>query len=262
MDKKTLIASLAQNSEDEAVLRSFLDKEQARTLKNIPTSTKFLTAAQRNLCESLAKRMHISDYVFYGIGEDAERRVCVFLPDYLDFESVKEETLTLVRCTKSDRDSLSHRDYLGSLMGLGIVREAVGDIYVHKSGADIVVLPEIGEFILTHFSKAGRKEISVNTITHSEIDIGLSQGVIKNGSVSSLRADCIVSEIWGMSRADAKETIESGRFLLNGCECKKPDREINEGDKLNVKGRGKAHFLSVTGTSKKGRLRFSAEKFS
>lgn len=262
MDKKAVIASLAANAEDEAVLRSFLDKEQARTAKNILTATKFLTAAQRALCESLIRKLHITDCVFYGIGDDAERRICVFLPGYLSFDDIKEETLTLIRCQKSDRDSLSHRDYLGSLMGLGITRETVGDIYVHGKGADIVVLPEISEFIMTHFAKAGRKEISVSVITHSEIDTELSQGVIKTGSISSLRADCVVAEIWGMSRANAKEAIESGRFLLNGYECKKPDREIEEGDKLNLKGRGKAHFLSLTGTSKKGKLRFSAEKFS
>lgn len=66
----------------------------------------------------------------------------------------------------------------------------------------------------------------------------------------------------GNVKGKRKEAIESGRFLLNGYECKKPDREIEEGDKLNLKGRGKAHFLSLTGTSKKGKLRFSAEKFS
>ena len=61
---------------------------------------------------------------------------------------------------------------------------------------------------------------------NSEIDTGLSQGVIKTGSISSLRADCVIAEIWGMSRTLSKEAIDQGRFILNGYECKKPDKEI------------------------------------
>ena len=176
----------------------------------------------------------------FGIDEEAERKICIFAPDYLEVDDLKEESLVLIRCTKSPKDSLTHRDYLGSLMGLGIVRETVGDIFVHENGADIVVLPEIKDFILTHFSRAGRKEISVEVITHSEINTGLSQGVIKTGSISSLRADCVIAEIWGMSRTLSKEAIDQGRFILNGYECKKPDKEIAEGDKLNLRGKGKA----------------------
>ena len=261
MDKRSLIASLAQNDEDVAVLRSFLDKEQARSTKNIPTFTKFLTPAQAGMCENLARKLKITDYTFFGIDDEAERKICIFAPDYMDADMLKEEALVLIRCTKSPKDTLTHRDYLGSLIGLGIVRETVGDIFVHERGADIVVLPEIKEFILIHFSRAGRKEISVEVITHSEIDTGLSQGVIKTGSISSLRADCVIAEIWGMSRTLSKEAIDQGRFILNGYECKKPDKEIAEGDKLNLRGKGKAHFLEITGTSKKGKLRYKAEKF-
>ena len=241
-------------TEEQLVVANFLDKAALSGGKNIPTATKFLTPAQQALLAPIAKGEKISNYGFYGISDDAERKIAVFYPDYTDFDSVKEDFVALLRCTKSPQDTLSHRDYLGSLLGLGLDRPVIGDIFVHETGADIVVLREILSFLLTNYNKAGRKSLELAEIDPSLLISGQSAGVEVRQTLSSLRLDCVVSGLWKLSRTASEEAIESGKVLLNGLECKKCDRLIKEGDKLNIRGKGKCVFLSQSGTSRKGKI--------
>lgn len=260
MDSQSVIKFLAQSEEDIFLLRHFLDKEKQRTNKNIWVSTKFLNPLQRDLCERLAQTLKISGFGFFGGVEQAERKIAVFYPEYLDFDSVKEKAAVALRCKKSSRDSLAHKDYLGALMGMGIVRESIGDIFVHEYGADLVVVPEIKDFLLLNFNKAGRKELSIFEIGFDEIIAEKKDTELKTMSVSSLRLDCISGAVWNLSRGSASEYIQGGKVFLNGYECKKPDKEVGLNDKISIRGKGKAVFKTIEGTSKKGKLRITIEK--
>ena len=118
-------------------------------------------------------------YGFYGGYEDAERVIAVFFPegfmageDALEhFKNIPEESpLTVIRAElKKGTPPLSHRDYLGALMGLGIRREMTGDIIVRPDGADIIVMKEIAEFLLLHYMKAGRANLQLSEVSVQEL---------------------------------------------------------------------------------------------
>ncbi len=103
----------------------------------------------------------------YGGYDDAERCIAVCLPDYMHAEPESEEQhleelLSVIRVsTPKGGRKLTHRDYLGSVLSLGITRDVIGDILVREDGADIVVIAEIADFIDINYDKAGRTNLSV-----------------------------------------------------------------------------------------------------
>jgi len=250
MDYKEICNNLAKNDEENIFLSSVCDKIISCREKNVICATKFLDAHKLALTKQLLKDIGCKNHVFDGGVPDAERMICVFLPDY----PVNHELFKFIRASKSKRDILTHRDYLGSLMGLGIKRDYIGDIFVHEEGADIVVLKEIADFLTLEYKKAGKKQLSLSYISENEINTGVNDFKIIRVTVPSMRLDAIASIIFKLSRSESAKLIKQGRILLNSAECIKPDKTVDEGDKITVRGKGKAEIILIAGKSKKDRF--------
>ena len=138
----------------------------------------------------------------------AERKVGMFLPSYLE---EGDESMLPVSCVhilplnEKFADKLSHRDYLGALMGLQIDRSVVGDILVHEEGADIIVLEDMADFILLHFAKAGRKQISLTREPLAALKSAAVTEKEGSGSVASPRLDSVVALVFGLPRKEAQD---------------------------------------------------------
>ncbi len=131
MDKGALLDRLGLAGEDRLALAKVLDKAEQASGRNIPAATDFLSPQQRAQALDLLHLAGISEsaYVLQGGYEGAERQVLQFLPDWMEPESA-EAPIRCLRAVFREEEKLSHRDFLGSLMGMGIVREKVGDILV------------------------------------------------------------------------------------------------------------------------------------
>lgn len=198
-------------------------------------------------------------YSFYGGYEDAERTVVIFLPDYAKLE--EHNPLALLRITQDGYKELSHRDYLGSLIGLGIKREMIGDILVRKDGADVIITKDIGNFLLYNYGKAGRVYLNVEILPMEDIIIPEARFEEKKDTVASMRLDNVIASAFSLSRGRAAEAINSGIVFLNGLQCEKTDRLVKEGDKLVLRGKGKAKLKTVGGTTRKDRIFIVIEKY-
>lgn len=254
--KNEILAALARSNEDRLLLAGLLDKEQTCMTRGYLTHTKFLDLNERAKCTDAVQLAGATGHaLFWGGYEDAERGIYLFYPDYMDEQSAREAApLALLRAHKSKEDKLTHRDYLGALMGLQIDRSVVGDILVHEEGADILVLEDMADFILLHFAKAGRKQIS---LTREPLDQLRAAAVTEKegtGSVASPRLDSVVALVFGLPRKEAQEKIEKGLVFINNMPCLKPERQVDEGDRLTVRGLGRARVEEFGGTSRKGRL--------
>lgn len=173
-----------------------------------------------------------------------------------------DDPLTVLRVTlKKGAPVLTHRDYLGSLMGLGIKRESTGDILVRKDGADIIVLKEMASFIMMNMDKAGRARLQFEEVPVSELIVPEFHRIEVTESVSSLRLDNVLSAAFGLSRGKAGEAVSAGIVFVNGVTVSKPEKQVTEGDKLVIRGRGKAVFKEIKGTSSKGRTIIVIEKY-
>lgn len=238
------------------LLAQLFDKEQTCMQRGYLTHTRFLDLNERALCTEAIWQMGASGHaLIWGGYDDAERVVAVFYPDYLDESSARETApLVLLRAHKNEGDALTHRDYLGALMGLQIERDTVGDILVHEEGADLIVMEDMAEFLLLHYDKAGRKRI---TVTQEPLDSRKSAAVEEktgSGSVSSPRLDSVTALVFGLSRTEAQARIARGLVFLNNAPCMKDEKNVSEGDRLTLRGIGRAKIDSIGGTSRKGRI--------
>lgn len=242
--------------EDKFLLASIEDKVHECIEYGIPSNTFFLDMRQQTLVDNLCKSLCVN-YTFDGGYDDAERRICVFTSDYIEVS----EPLIFLRVASDSIKSLTHRDYLGSLMGLGIKRHFIGDILVNKNGADIIVLSEIGKFLLSSLDKVGNTPVKVTETTRDDLYIPEQSFITKKDTVSTLRLDSVTATAFSTSRSVACEYIQSGKVYLNGRQIIKNDAKLSEGDKIVIRGKGKAILREVGGYSKKDRIFITIEKY-
>ena len=148
-------------------------------------------------------------------------------------------------------------------MGLGIEREAVGDIIVSKKAcrADIIVKREILPFILSELSSAGRAALKVTEIPLSELENAEREVVTVTDTVASPRIDAIASSGFGVSRENAASLVKSGKVYVDRRLVTDPDRPVSDGALVNAQGYGKFKVYITGSVSKKGRMFVKIERY-
>lgn len=227
----------------------------------IITNTNFLDITQQsNAIKHLAYRNSVK-YEFYGGFNDAERKVIVFIPDYIKDFKITDNPLVALRIDKDNFSSLNHRDYLGALMGLGIRREMIGDIFVDDKGCTIAVLESISKYIIDNLLSVGRGTVRVNVADSFDEYKKEQHFTEKRCYVASMRVDAVVSSTFGISRTMACEKIRSSEVFVNDVIINKPDYKIDFGSKVVIRGKGKVIINEDAGITKKGRQAFIALKY-
>lgn len=195
---------------------------------------------------------------FDGGFEDAERKMCrIQTADYQADEGAPYKLLG-IKITAAESD-LSHRDYLGALMGLGIKREMVGDIIVKENGALVFCDSSVADFIEMNLEKIGRYRVNISSAALDEIPPPRTE--LKRINVSTPRIDSVCAESFGLSRTKAAEAIRKGLVTVDWQVCDNVSRELRGGEKIAMRHKGKIKYIGITGTSKKGRTFAEIEKY-
>lgn len=260
MDRSN-IEKIAKTAEDKVLLAKVWDKVNTGIRKNIPASTGFLSLRELEMTRYLFGDMD-GLYAFGGYA-DAERKMLVYLPDYLDAQALTDEDSPLVclRATFYDGDSPSHRDFLGGLMGIGIARQTVGDICVGKGACDFFVTAEIAPYILQNFTGAGRTRLHIAQIPLGQVSVPEPETKQIRDTVASIRLDSIISSGFRIGRSAASQYVLSGRAAIDGLPCEKPDKPIAQGAKISVRGLGKIRLTAINGETKKGRISVVIDRY-
>lgn len=253
MDRSN-IEKIAQTSQDRLLLAKLWDKLNAGMRKNVPANTCFLSPRELEMARFLFGEPE-GLYTFGGYGE-AERKMLVFLPEYLDESALYgvDSPCACLRAVFYQGDSPSHRDFLGALMGAGIGRETVGDICVGKGSCDFFVTTEIAPYILQNFTSAGRTALRLEQIPLPEANIPKAEVTEIKDTLASLRLDSVISSGFRIGRGLAAQYVSAGKAAIDGLPCEKPDKPVAEGMKISVRGLGKIKLQSVNGRTKKGRI--------
>ena len=248
------IEKIAQSSEDRLLLAKLWDKVGAGVRKNIPANTCFLSPRELEMARYLFGELE--GLHSFGGYEGAERKMLIFLPEYLDETTLLDEDSPIVclRASFYKEDRLSHRDFLGALMGAGIGRETVGDICVDNNSCDFFVTAEIASYILQNFTSAGRTSIRLARIPLSQAKIPEPEVKEIRDTLASLRLDSIISSGFRIGRSLAAQYISTGKAAIDGLPCEKPDKTVQEGAKISVRGLGKIRLAAVNGRTKKDRI--------
>ncbi len=252
MDRSN-IEKIARTSEDKVLLAKVWDKIDTGIRKNIPSSTCFLSPRELEMTRFLFG--NLEGLHPFGGYEGAERQMLVFLPDYLDESALYEDTpFACLRATFYEGDSPNHRDFLGALMGAGIARETVGDICVGNGNCDFFVTNEVAPYLLQNFESAGRTKLHLQEISLAEVNVPEPETKEIRDTLASLRLDGVISAGFRIGRSQAAQYITAGKAAVGGLPCEKPDKVIDEGAVISVRGLGKMRLTTVGGQTKKGRI--------
>ncbi len=214
--------------------------------------SRFLSLADQSVLMSLSSRLPVC-FRTWGGHTDCERKMAVFLP-YPDTETVFPIACLHIR-PRSVRfaQDLSHRDFLGSLIGLGITRDVIGDLFVKNSEAFVFVAEEIAPFICRELSKVSRTDVDAS-LCDSVPDSFLPCPVSMKINLASCRLDALVGAVYHLSRGNASALITQKRVFVNARCIENTSYAPKEGTIISVRGYGRFRFDTVTGATKKGRL--------
>ena len=219
------------------------------------TNSAFLTPAEVYELEHWCEHALDCTVLFHGGPQEADRKVAFFLPGWMDAESFSPEDEICALEISTRFGTLTHRDYLGAVLGLGIQREWVGDILIEGQVAYLFCLPSVKNHLLLSLDKVGRNGVKVREIPLNEVPQAEKKLKETVFSVQSLRLDAVAAGMFHLSRTTAAEQITAGLVTLNYTICQKTDAPIRNGDILSLRGKGKGVVLDAGGTeSKKGRL--------
>ena len=232
------------------------DLQRKSAACGVPSFSAFLTEREAALAECAVKGKPL----FYGGYDGAARTVCGFFEGTYAQTLPKEELFPVCAVTLSFRefDRLSHRDFLGAILVLGIKRELVGDILVAQGYAVVFCLKSAQELVL-RLDKVGRTGVSAEKGLTKPLPPIRTEKI--ETTVSSLRLDCILSAAAGISRDKSALLIKSGRVNADFSPCLRADAQIKENTVISVRGVGRYRLSAVNGESRKGRLRIVIEKF-
>lgn len=211
-----------------------------------------------------------TDLFSYGGYPDAERKRIYVLPEYMeDVRSVEElceygedSGIIVLHVTGSGFCNLTHRDFMGALLGLGIERSVIGDIIVINGHEALVMCDvRIKDFLLSEWNSVGRDRVKCEVVDLPSDFTPVRNYAQVNDTLASARLDCVIAALCNLSRADAKSAIESGICEID-YECENhPDREVIPPVLISVRGYGKFRVCSIGGQTKKGRYKLTAQKF-
>ncbi|WP_295857181.1 RNA-binding protein [uncultured Oscillibacter sp.] len=264
MDKTKLLDRAARTGEERLTLARVLDRREQARGRNIPAATDFLSPQERASAETMLRLAGAGETEYTALGgyDGAERTVLLFLPDWLDAEDAAGQSpLRFLRAEYRAEYGLTHRDILGSLMGMGVTREKLGDLLVGPERCDLIVLESVAQFLLQSWDQAGRAHLRVREIGAEELTVPQEDGQEIRDTVMSLRLDAVAASGFRLSRGRAAALIQSGRVQVNWMECVKPDRLLEEGDTVSARGCGKFRLTAVGGLSKKGRTAITIKRY-
>ena len=224
--------------------------------KNIITFTNFLTPTEK---QQIIINLKDTKVIFFGGKENSERVRAFFLPEYIN--EVDFSQYIIVLKAEFSFKNLSHRDFLGSLLSLGIDRKCIGDILVFEKEAYFFVTKDISKFVITNLTKVGNIGVKISQVGFDDVPDLKPKFKEINFTVSSLRLDSIVAGAIKESREKTSSYIKNGLVLLNYIECVDVSKEVKENDIFSVKGYGKFILSEIGGKSRREKIFIKVNKY-
>lgn len=251
MSKTQLLNRYTKDSEQRSFFAQALDKMAQAEQRQSQETTGFFTPEEQVDFMSLLQAYGGGAWAREGGYDQAERRVFVFLPPWMEELSPEDVPLSVIQASYGGE--VGHRDVLGSLMSLGLTRRKLGDIVLGEGMCQVLCLAETAPILLSQWSSIGRYPISLVEKPLGDLVQVEEKTKEIHSTVASLRLDSMVATGFSLSRSKAQSLIQGGRVAVNHRECSKGDKLVEEGDLLTCRGLGKCQVVTVGGQSRKGR---------
>lgn len=230
--------------------------------RNIYTYSGFLNLSEQSAVHSCEKDLKYAGITLFGGQDGCERQMVRFgSPEILGYDEGFPICILEVKPLAGRfSDELSHRDFLGAIMNLGIDRELIGDICVRENTGYIFADEKMASYISENLTKV--KHTAVLCTVCSEIpENAAPQFKEIDLVVSSNRCDAVVARVFNLSRGKSQDLFRSGNIFVNGRECENSSLELKDGSVVSVRGFGKFIFDGITGQTGKGRTRAKVRQY-
>ncbi|HEX7066510.1 MAG TPA: RNA-binding protein [Bacillales bacterium] len=230
--------------------------EEVKT-RYIPKRSDFLDPRQQDIVKAVIGDDSETIISFSGGSEHAERKRMLLLPPYYQSED-EDHGLTLFELNYPRKfNSIDHRDLLGALMGLGLKREKFGDLLFKDGQVQLVAAKEIASYVQLNLTEVGSSPVELEEAPLQDILVVPETWSEQGGTVSSLRLDAVLSEVYRLSRAKITPFIRKGYVKVNWKTVEQPSYSLRTGDYLSFRGKGRSKLLAVEGPTRKGKQRIT-----
>lgn len=198
--------------------------------------------------------------MFFGGCEDCERLVLGIFPEW---EEANEDAfpISVLKIEGGYNRKLTHRDYLGTLMSLGIERKKIGDILTEDKCAYVFIYDDVAEYVERNISKIGNQGVKTSIVALENFEAPQRQFQIIETVCASLRLDAVAGAAANVSRQESSKLISGGGVKLNSLEVLEGSKSVKVGDLISIRGYGR-FILSDTGNeTRKGRIHIQLSKY-
>ncbi|MDE7341834.1 MAG: hypothetical protein K2N80_14985 [Lachnospiraceae bacterium] len=256
-------------------LLELADKSYSR---GIYTYTPFLSLAQQQVLYEVKEELSYAGYAMEGGAPVCERKMIRFgSPENLGYdEEYPIAVIQIQPVMPKFADKLTHRDFLGAIMNLGIERSTIGDIFVQgqedgqgQSGLQRMNSGQCG-ILFCQQSIVPYLLENLHQIKHTNIKCQVVSGEIILQStepekitivVSSARIDSIIAKLYHISRSQSLALFGAGRIFVNGIAMENNSYQLKKDDAVTVRGYGKFLYYGQAGETKKGKEKISVGVF-
>ncbi len=246
IDRDSLLLHIHDESKI-IIAKRLIDKIEIVIKNHTITSTDFLDPYEVRISESILNKFDSISYKIDGGYINCERAIIYIYPSYL--HEVKTEDISLLSY-KNDND-YTHRNILGSLMGLGIERSKIGDIVIDDDYFFVFVKKELYDFVRINLEKISKYNVHR---VDKEFKEPPKEYIEKKVTVSSLRLDVVISQAINVSRSNSNDIIKSKSVKVNFKVEDKISLVINPRDIISIKNFGRIYFDKIIGRSKKDKF--------
>ncbi len=224
--------------------------------------TDFLSLEDAALLRRTMEEERFYDLSMFGGADGCMREMARFgNVDSIGYElSYPILTIQVKPLLQKFADALTHRDFLGALMNLGIKREKIGDIIIRNNEGYIFVVDTIADYVVENLTKIKHTNVSAAIIDSIDVDVAYEK---KSSEilVPSLRIDAIIAKKCNLSRSKVLDIMREKKVFLGGRVMENSSYMVKEGDVITVRGYGKMIFVKISGETKKGKIYVTIEEY-
>lgn len=241
--------------DEQLAKKRFLELSHRAYAQTKYTYTEFLTLAEQDLLHRTGFDLGSAPFSLFGGSDGSERKIAQFgneeLCGYVEEPPI--DCISIMPLSQKFADVLTHRDFLGALMALGVRRSVLGDIILHENSGFLFCLDTISDFIVREFTQV--KHTSVKCALIGELpDIAVNKPDITSINVASERLDAVIAAVYKMSRGESQALFAQGKVFVNSRMTANTSLQPDTGAVISVRGQGRFIYEGIVKETKKGRL--------
>ena len=251
---------MLQEKEEQLLKKRMIELAGLCYQRDIQTSTGFLSLNEQTIFHSIEKTLPPVRTCLTGGFEGAERKLLCFLASYDDEEfGLPIAVLEVIPANLRYSEALTHRDYLGAIMNLGIERSCIGDILMKENGCCVFCQEKNGGLSLPGAHDGAPYLRKLPQGGHDGAN--RTKDGAREWKCCITRLDSVIAMVFSSSRTKILPLIEGEKVFIDGKQVTSPAVQLKEGEIVSVRGMGKFRFAGSGGLSKKGRLYVYADKY-